>query len=69
MSSQRAEIVIKKSVDIVPLKNWVRKNMPLDSSLRELILLEEDKLTPEDFLSKMNTLLTLLDIESKKSDK
>ena len=68
MSSQRAEI-IKKSVDIVPLKKWVRKNMPLDSSLRELILIEGDKLTPEDFLSKIETWLTLLDIESKKSDK
>ena len=68
MSSQRAEI-IKKLADIVSLKHWVRKNMPLDSSLRELILLEGDKLTPEDFLSKMETWLTLLDIESKKSDK
>jgi hypothetical protein len=68
LSSQRAEI-IKKSLDIVPLKKWVRKNIPLNSSLRELILLEGDKLTPEGFLSKMETWLTLLDIESKKSDK
>jgi len=54
-----------RNVNIISLKNWVHKNLPYDSSLKELILVEADVLAADDFLSKMGTWLTLLDIEKR----
>ena len=54
-------------VDIRRLKNWARKNLREDSSLRELIMLDEDRMLPEAFLAKVSVWLTLYDIESNKA--
>jgi len=54
----------KEHVDIRRLKNWARRNMREDSSLRELIMLDEDRMLPEAFLAKMSVWLSLYDIES-----
>lgn len=51
-------------VDIRRLKNWARKNLRGDSSLRELIMLDEDRMPSEAFLAKMDAWLSLYDIES-----
>ena len=53
-----------KSLDTRGLKAWARKNLPGDSKLREVILLDEDQMLPEAFLAKMDVWLTLYDIES-----
>ena len=53
-----------KSLDTRGLKAWARKNLPGDSKLREVILLDEDHMLPEAFLAKMDVWLTLYDIES-----
>ena len=40
-------------VDIQRLKKWVARYLRKDSKLRELILLENDQLTVEEFIFKM----------------
>ena len=51
-------------VDIRRLKIWARKNLSGDSRLREVILLDEDRMLPEAYLAKMDVWLALYDIES-----
>ena len=51
-------------IDIRPLKKWCIQNLPKKSSLGETILREKDQLSIEEFLAKMETWLTLLDIET-----
>ena len=50
-------------VDIRRLKRWVRRHLPAGSKLREVILLDEDRMLPEAFLAKMDVWLVLYDIE------
>jgi hypothetical protein len=54
----------KRYVDIRRLKKWARKNLREDSRLRELVMLDEDRMLPEAFLAKMDVWLSLYDIES-----
>ena len=56
-------------VDIRRLKRWVRRHLPVGSKLREVILLDEDRMLPEAFLSKMDVWLTLYDIEHGQDEK
>jgi len=53
----------EKTVDVRRLKIWARKNLPNSSRLREVILLDEDRMLPEAFLAKMDVWLVLYDIE------
>ena len=48
-----------KSLDTQGLKAWARKNLPGNSKLREVILLDEDHMLPEAFLAKMDVWLAL----------
>ena len=52
-----------KQLDVRSLKKWAKKKLPSDSKLRELILLDEDRMLPEAFLAKMDVWLALYDIE------
>jgi len=60
MSSDRP----RGHVDIRRLKTWARRNLRGDSRLRELIMMDEDRMLPEAFLAKMDVWLSLYDIES-----
>ena len=51
-------------VDLRSLKAWAAKNLPRSSKLREVILLDEDRLAPEAFLAKMDVWLALYDVEA-----
>ena len=57
-----------KSLDIRRLKHWVIKQLKPDSKLREVILLEEDYLLPEEYLAKLGVWLKLYDIERNTAD-
>lgn len=50
-------------LDIRRLKIWAQKNLPRDSKLKEIIMLDEDRMLPEAFLAKVFIWLTLYDIE------
>ena len=50
-------------MDIRSLKAWATRNLPRGSKLREIIILDEDRLTAEAFLAKMQVWLTLCDLE------
>lgn len=52
-----------KPLDIRRLKKWVVKYLPLGSKLRGVILLEEDSLTPSDYLVKLDVWIKLYNIE------
>ena len=58
----------KRYVDIRRLKTWARKNLREGSRLRELIMLDEDRMLPEAFLAKMDIWLALYDLESDGSE-
>jgi hypothetical protein len=51
-----------KRVDIESLKDFVLK-LPVNSALRQLILMEPNHLKIDTFLSRVETWLRLLDIE------
>lgn len=51
-------------VDLRPLKKWVFCRLPQSSLLRELILMEEDFLSPESFLAKMEIWLWISEKET-----
>lgn len=53
-----------KSLDARGLKAWARKNLPGNSKLREVILLDEDHMLPEAFLAKMDVWLALYTLGS-----
>ena len=53
-------------VDLRGLKAWAAKSLPRGSKLREVIMLDEDRLTPEAFLAKLQVWLSLYDVEAKK---
>lgn len=52
-----------KQLDVRSLKRWVRNKLPSDSKLRELILLDADRMLPEAFLTRVEVWLSLFDIE------
>ncbi len=55
--------VLVKLVDIRRLKQWARIHLKPDSKLREIIILEDDYLLPEEYLSKMDVWLKLSKLE------
>jgi hypothetical protein len=46
-------------IRIAVLKEWVAQNFPRDSKLRELILAERSVLSPDEFVSKLESWLIL----------
>ena len=57
--------IVCKSIDIKPLKEFAY-NLPKSSVLREILLSEKDQLTTEEFVSKMEIWLKLLNRDLKK---
>lgn len=53
----------REQVDIHGLKVWVKANLPKRSHLCGILLLEEDLLTAEAFLAKMDIWLKLIELE------
>ena len=52
-----------RPLNIRRLKIWARENLPGDSKLKEVVLLDEDRMHPEAFLAKMQVWLALYDVE------
>ena len=52
-----------RPIDIRRLKQWVREHLKPDSKLREIIILEDDYMLPEEYLSKMGVWLKLSNLE------
>lgn len=52
-----------KQLDVRSLKKGAKKKLPSDSKLRELILLDEDHMLPQAFLTKVGAWVSLFDIE------
>jgi hypothetical protein len=52
-----------KQVDLTRLKQLARENLGLGSPLRDLLLSEKGKLTPKEFLIKLDSWLKLLNRE------
>ena len=59
---------IVKSLDIRRLKQWIIKHLKPDSRLRDVILLEEDIMLPEEYLAKLDVWLKLYKIEKHAPD-
>jgi len=58
-----------RPVDIRRLKIWARKNLSRDSKLRDVLLLDEDRMLPAAFLAKMQVWLALYDLEHGQDEK
>ena len=58
-----------RPLDIRRLKAWAQKTLPGDSKLREVLLLDEDRMLPEAFLAKMDVWLALYDLEHGQDEK
>jgi hypothetical protein len=54
-------------VDIGRLKGFARESLAPNSWLRNVLLLENDQLTVNDFLAKMGIWITLLNLETTNS--
>lgn len=52
-----------KRLDVRSLKKWAKLKLPSDSKLRELILLDADRMLPQAFLTKVEVWVSLFDIE------
>ena len=52
-----------KQVDIHGVKLWATANLPATSHLREILLLEGDHLTVDEFLAKMDIWQKLIQLE------
>jgi len=50
---------IKKQVSIKPIKQFVERNFPLDSTFREIFLAEGDDIKIEEYIAKVPTWLRL----------
>lgn len=57
-----------KFVDIRRLKQWANTNLRRHPKLREIILLDQDQLTPEEYLTKLDIWLKLFQIEKHAPD-
>jgi len=53
-----------RKIDITQLKNWALKHLRQGSQLRDIILLEDDIMLPEEYLAKMKIWLNLYNIEN-----
>ena len=53
-----------KKVNLKPLKKWVEENLPTNSTLRNIILSENDILSSEHFIVKIDVWQKLLRMES-----
>ena len=51
-------------VDIYGIKLWAKANLPAISHLREILSSEENLLTVNEFLAKMDIWLKLIDMET-----
>ena len=54
-------------IDIRRLKRFASGDLPINSQLRNVLLSEKDTLTANDFLAKMGTWMTLLNLETRDS--
>ena len=54
-------------IDIRRLKRFASGDLPINSQLRNVLLSEKDTLTANDFLAKMGTWMTLLNLETRSS--
>jgi hypothetical protein len=50
------------------IKKWARVNLPVNSSLRQVLLLERDELGAEEFINKIDVWLKLLDLEASSTE-
>ena len=53
-----------RPVNMERMKKWARVNLPVNSSLRQVLLLERDELGAEEFINKIDVWLKLLDLET-----
>ncbi len=60
MSESRRGVAIQNSLSIRGLKDLVLAQFPEAHPLREVILAEKDRLTPAEFLAKMEVWVVLL---------
>jgi hypothetical protein len=51
---------LRRKIDIRRLKRFALEHLPRDSPLRDVLLAEEDELSVQDFLAKMDLWLKLL---------
>lgn len=51
-------------IDLVPLKLFAASRLSRESKLCRVLLLEPDRISPEDFVAKLGTWLALLSVES-----
>jgi hypothetical protein len=56
----RRDVVAQESLSIRGLKDLVLSQFPEDHPLREVILAERDRVTPVEFLAKMEVWVVLL---------
>jgi len=54
----------QRLINIKSLKLWASANLPVGSPLREVMLIEDDFLSAQDFLVKLKGWLKLSDLES-----
>jgi hypothetical protein len=52
-----------KPLDLRPLKKFVIEHLPVDSSLRDVILTDDDLVTPPEYLMRLRIWLKLLRLE------
>jgi hypothetical protein len=52
-----------EQVDIHRVKLWAKVNLPVISHLREILLLEEDLLSVDEFLAKIDIWIKLIELE------
>ena len=52
-------------LNIEGLKEWAKDSLPQGSTLRKLLLMENDRLDNEEFLAKCSTWLKLASLEEK----
>ena len=50
-------------IDLRELKGYIEKEFPEESELRQLIMMEDDKITPDQFLERARIWLRLSTIE------
>ena len=57
-----------RSVKTEKLKKWAQASLPVDSNLRELLMLERDEIGAEEFIIKIDVWLKLLELETPTSE-
>ena len=65
ISNHNEPDIIERSeqVDIHRVKLWAKSNLPTISHLRGILLLEEDLLSVDEFLAKMDIWIKLIELE------